>query len=253
MSSGVTGVHEDNDQERYTLIWKRIAPGVQCLIGRFRDVDEMLCFGRWRIVLETCKKIIQNNILSEQDPHDFDKALLWKVVTSGLDGDRRWRCVCTFFLAAAMEMVLIKKMESGGFKQQHAVNRNGSFSESQNPSEVGGAKASELGDSHKEIIELLKKIREQNDTTHKKIAETHNIITDVPVAQPVLNPSQIPGGVRVDTADSLVLQDLLKRVLGYAEDSDSSRQPQYKARGFHDDFQSNRHADFSRPGVSQWD
>jgi hypothetical protein len=237
------------DSDKYNSIWNKIAPCVTCLIGRFRNVDEMLCFGRWRIVFETCKKIIQNNLTSDQDPHDFDKAILWKAVTSGLDGDPRWRCVCTFFLAAAMEIVLIKKVEGGTFRKQavkssdfNGVQRKEFTGSPKQDSVIDkGSGLDKISDHHMEILDLLRRIQQQIEMTHEKIDRTNNAIQNVPVGKPVIEKYSAHSD-----SDSSVLADLLRNVLVYAGDNDVSRQPKYNTRGSHNDFQSEKHVEFGR-------
>lgn len=99
--------------QRYEQIWRAIQPCVKkCLYDNYKNVPEMLCGRNWIDVLLYCRDIIKKHTkeLQSTDPHEFDRALCWKVVGQGWT-DPKWRCICGFFLVAAMELEIVKKEE----------------------------------------------------------------------------------------------------------------------------------------------
>ena len=88
-----------------------------CIISTFRSAREILCGWNWVVVHERCVQIIQKHMkeLNIKDPHEFDKAVCWYAVKSGKDRDPLWRCICSFFFAAAMQLDKVQRMERDSF------------------------------------------------------------------------------------------------------------------------------------------
>ena len=158
----------ESDEKKYARIWDAIFPCVnRCLLCQFKNVQEMLHCNRWCIVHVSCRNIIARHMaaLGIKDPHDFDKAVCWKVVKEGWDTDPKWRCICAFFLAAAMELDMVKRHEENAFKrvkiqqfQRDDVYHGGDHTGS---------------DPHKEFLELVKQIEKMYNETHQKMSEMH--------------------------------------------------------------------------------
>jgi hypothetical protein len=55
------------------------------------------------------------------DPHEFDKAVCWEVVSTGKDRDPMWRCICAFFFAAAMEVDTVQRLNGKNLRRLGAV------------------------------------------------------------------------------------------------------------------------------------
>lgn len=107
----------------YERIWKHVYPLIKkLLIDDYQSVNEMLCMHNWPVVHTTCRNIISKGMVALRisNPHAFDKAVCWKVVTMEWDLYTKWRCVCVFFLAAAMELVMVKRWEDGRFERVKA-------------------------------------------------------------------------------------------------------------------------------------
>lgn len=120
----------------------------------------MLCKYNWPVVHTTCRSIISTGMkkLKIDDPHEFDKAVLWEVVKNELDLSTKWRCICVFFLAAAMELVIEKRWKEGEFKKVAASEKE---SDSNNPAKKD--------DGAWNFFDLFKKI----DDLHKKTVDLH--------------------------------------------------------------------------------
>ena len=103
----------EKTEQLYEQIWKAVQPCVKkCLFDNYKNVPEMLCGRNWIDVLLYCKDIIKKHTkeLKSTDPHEFGRALCWKVGSQGWT-DPKWRCICGFFLVAAMEQEIVKKEE----------------------------------------------------------------------------------------------------------------------------------------------
>ena len=169
----------ESDERKYARIWEAIYPCVnKCLLCQFKNVQEMLHCNRWCIVHVSCRNIITRHMtaLGIQDPHDFDKAVCWKVVKEGWDTDAKWRCICAFFLAAAMELDMVKRHEENAFKRVK-IQRSDVY----HGEDYAGS------DPHKEFLELMKQIEKMYNETHKKMSDMHQKLVgnhttaDVPV------------------------------------------------------------------------
>ena len=155
---------------KYDHIWKSIYPCVEkCLLSNFRDIHEMLHCNRWCIVHVTCRNIILKHmkILHITDPHEFDKVVCWKVVKEGWDRDPKWRCICAFFLAAAMEVDMVKRFDETKFKK---VDK---------PGKVGRAGDGIDHDTYREFLEIVQRIERMYSETHQKVSETHQTMQDI--------------------------------------------------------------------------
>lgn len=171
----------DTKDAKYECIWKSIYPCVEkCLLSNFRDVQEMLHCNRWCIVHTVCRKIISRHmvLLCIDDPHDFDKAVCWNVVKKGLDRDPKWRCICAFFLAAAMELDLVKRINESKYKNvKNVVNYVKSV---ENVGEIDK-------NTYSEYLEIVKHIEKMYKETNQKVAEIHQRVHDMHT-QKVNNP-----------------------------------------------------------------
>jgi hypothetical protein len=163
--------NSESNETKYARIWEAIYPCVdKCLLCQFKNVQEMLHCNRWCIVHVSCRNIITRHMaaLGIQDPHDFDKAVCWKVVKEGWDTDPKWRCICAFFLAAAMELDMVKRHEENQFKRVR-IHRVDTF----HGGEYTGS------DPHKEFLELVKQIEKMYNETHKKMSEMHQKLVGI--------------------------------------------------------------------------
>ena len=152
----------DSNDVKYSRIWKSMEHCVDvCIFSTFRNVTEMLHGGNWKVVHERCKYIIEKHMkeLHIDDPHEFDKAVCWRAVSTGKDRDPAWRCVCAFFFAAAMELVMVRKLNDEKFKRVgESCLRRGSE-----------GKASEVDDLKQQIKDLLKEIQTSHGDIHSKL------------------------------------------------------------------------------------
>jgi hypothetical protein len=100
--------------DKYSEIWEQICPCVQkCILNDFSSLEMMLCGHNWAVVHVRCKEIISKYMASMhiKDPHQFDKAVCWKAVKEGWDRDPKWRGICSFFFAAAMELEVVERLK----------------------------------------------------------------------------------------------------------------------------------------------
>ena len=138
----------DADVKEYERIWKGIEKCVkQCLVDEYGCLEEMLYRYNWYPVHVHCRAIIEKHMkpLGVTDPHMFDKAVCWHAVSTGLDRDPKWRGICAFFFAAAMEIVMVER-ENDKFKKIR----------------VGGESA---GSS---LHDLLRRLLHSHDDLHRK-------------------------------------------------------------------------------------
>jgi hypothetical protein len=105
--------------------------------------------------------------LNINDPHEIDRAVCWYAVSTGKDRDPTWRCISAFFFAAAMEMVMVNRINGEKFKKVGVV---------------GGSGVDVIRDK---IDEFLREIRSSQGQIHEKLdkIKTGNGITQNQVAQ----------------------------------------------------------------------
>ena len=157
------GLNREGDEKKYALIWKSMEHCVSvCILNTFRSAREIFCQWNWVVVHERCRHIIQNGMkeLHIKDPHEFDKAVCWHAVTTGKDRDPLWRCICSFFFAAAMELDKQKRMEEEQFKkveESKSLNRPDQSDKSRN--ELLDELLRELKNSHSEMHQKLDEVK----------------------------------------------------------------------------------------------
>ena len=164
LMSGKDGESTDKTEKRYELIWKTIQPCIkQCLLDNYKNVPEMLCGRNWIDVLWACKCIITKHTkeLRSTDPHEFDRAICWKVVSGGWT-DPKWRCICAFFLVAAMELEIVKK-EDERFAKVKAER-----SDLENHPGVG------KDHPHWSIFDLIRRVDEKHSENFEEVKDKHN-------------------------------------------------------------------------------
>jgi hypothetical protein len=159
----------ESDDAEYDRIWKSIYPCVdKCLLSHFRNVQEMLHCNRWCIVHVTCRNIIIRHMqaLHIENPHQFDKAVYWKVMKEGWDRDPKWRCICAFFLAAAMEIDMVKRCTEERFKKVDSVGGN------DNESGLDRRK-------YQEFMDIVRRIEQIHEETHNKVNAMHHDMDEI--------------------------------------------------------------------------
>lgn len=168
---------DKNTESRYERIWECVYPCIKKhLYDQFSNVNEMLCVHNWPVVHVTCKSIISVGMkrLNIDDPHEFDRAVCWGVVRREWDLFIKWRCICVFFLAAAMELVIVKREEekfekvraSGGSESTIGNARN-------NERNASGGKEWSIFDLFKKVDDLHKNtvdLHEKHDKLHDKLS-----------------------------------------------------------------------------------
>ena len=206
------------DEHHYEDIWKRMSHCIEsCILGTFRNVPEMLCGCNWVVVNVTCKKIIAENMneLKDNDPFDFSTAVFKHVIKEGWDRDPKWRAICAFFLAAAMELDKARRLEEGKFKEVKSVK----------------------GDGDSEIERLkreIEKLKNEHSDTRDKVDEIHGKIEKGQMLQPgnsvatvnVHNNHTIHGA---DEMFKLILDKIKEGKIGIAN------QKKYSPKGFYDE------------------
>ena len=221
---------DESDSDSYERIWKQVYPCIkECLVDEYQNVNEMLCMHNWPVVHTTCKDIISTGMkkLNIDDPHEFDKAVCWKVVEKEWDIYTKWRCICVFFLAAAMELVIVMRWEEGEFKKVKATG-----GESPIKSDKDGHQWS-VFDLFKRVDDLHKKtvaLDEKHDKIHDKLHEimkntsnnvqnaTNTQVVHVTYGHPYGHPSQalIPAPKAADNASADGLEELMRKILDIA-------------------------------------
>lgn len=159
---------KESDDAEYARIWKSIFPCVdKCILSHFRNVQEMLHCSRWCIVHVTCRNIILRHmqVLHVDDPHEFDKAVYWKVMKEGWDRDPKWRCICAFFLAAAMEIDMVSRCTEERFKKAESVGRGDQpvFDEAK----------------YRDFMDIVRSIERMYQETHNKVSAMHHDMGEI--------------------------------------------------------------------------
>lgn len=189
----------------YEKIWKLMAPCVQqCIIDDYRGVEEMLCCKNAYTLHVRCRCIIERvmKALEINDPHVIDKVMYWKVVKEGWDRDPKFRCICAFFFAAAMELDVVDRL-----KKQDGDRKIDKFDNS----------GKSVSDLHKQLLDLIQKMQQQHAETHEKVHEIHNRLVE-------------PGKVRTVhvihsntvNSPSTGLDDVLRKVLEMSREAPSA-------------------------------
>lgn len=145
----------ERDEAKYSRIWKSMEHCVDvCIFSTFRNATEMLYGGNWKVVHERCKYIIEKHMkeLRIDDPHEFDKAVCWQAVSTGKDRDPTWRCVCAFFFAAAMELVMVRRLNEDKFKKVES-----------------GKQESEVDDVKRQLRDILREMQASHGDIHTKL------------------------------------------------------------------------------------
>jgi hypothetical protein len=148
------------DERNYERIWKAISECVrQCLLDEFSCVEEMLYGKNWVRVHVACRHIIEKHMkkLKVEDPHMIEQAVCWYVVKNKLDINPKWRCICAFFFAAAMELAMVKR-------------------------ETGFAKVEATGKEDGGVLDLLRRLLKSNNELHDKhdaMKESHDRIHEI--------------------------------------------------------------------------
>lgn len=167
MATDSLGCMAESDDAKYSRIWKSMAHCVDvCILSTFRNATEILYGPNWKLVHERCKWIIEKHMkeLNINDPHEIDRAVCWYAVSTGKDRDPTWRCISAFFFAAAMEMVMVNRINGEKFKS------------------VGGSGVDVMRDK---IDEFLREIRSSHGDMHRKLDNIKTVggITQTQVAQ----------------------------------------------------------------------
>lgn len=162
------------DEKEYKRIWKGIATCVkQCLVDEYSSLEEMLYRYNWYPVHVSCRGIIEMHMkpLKVNDPHMFDKAVCWHAVEDGLDRDPKWRGICSFFFAAAMELVMIKN-ENEKYRQIKSTG--------------GGQSGGQADHAGMNVMDLIKRLISSHDELHdkhkdltKSHADLHNTVNEI--------------------------------------------------------------------------
>jgi hypothetical protein len=140
-----------------------------------------------------CKCIISKIMASLHitDPHAIDKAVYWKAVEQGWDRDPKYRCICALFFAAAMELEMVERIKNESLKQTTQTTDSGQ------------------SDLHKQLLDLLEKMKHQHAETHEKVAQIHNhLVTQTNETGKVVHIIHLPA-----QPQSVNMDDLLKKVL----------------------------------------
>ena len=186
-------------------IWKLMAPCVQqCILDDYRGVEEMLCCKNAYMLHARCRCIIEQvmKALEIKDPHVIDKAMYWKVVKEGWDRDPKFRCICAFFFAAAMELDVVDRLKrQNGDRKIDTVDKSGNS----------------VSDLHKQLLDLIQKMQQQHAETHGKVHEIHDRLVQ-------------PGNVRTVhvihsntvNSPSTGLDDVLRKVLDMSREAPSA-------------------------------
>ena len=151
------------DEKEYERIWNGISKCVkQCLVDEYRSLEEMLYRYNWYTVHVSCRGIIEKHMkpLKVVDPHMFDKAVCWHAVEDGLDRDPKWRGICSFFFAAAMEIVMIKH-ENEKYRQIRSTE---------------GGQADHAGMNVMDLIKHLIRSHDELHEKHKDLTDSHSIL-----------------------------------------------------------------------------
>ena len=230
-----------NEDAKYDRIWKSMEHCVNvCILSTFRSAREILSGWNWAVVHERCVQIIQKHMkeLNIRDPHEFDKAVCWYAVKSGKDRDPLWRCICSFFFAAAMQLDKVQRMERDSFKKI------------KNP-DIPNM-------SRDDLIQILKELKESHGDMHGKLDEMRGRLihsvnqTQVSQVNNVTNHHHAPTGQigRINPTNPMnptqSLADFLKDLLGDTKDTKDTnggdgsyantyRKNTYAPRGWSDD------------------
>lgn len=149
-----------SEEQKYARIWKSMEHCVNvCILSTFRSVREIFCGCNWVVVHERCVHIITKHMkeLSITDPHEFDKAVCWEAVTTGKDRDPLWRCICSFFFAAAMQIDKVQRMKHDEVKKVTL-----------NPKDSWESK----DDLTRQIADIIKELKQSRAEMHKKLDDS---------------------------------------------------------------------------------
>lgn len=179
------------DEKEYERIWCAIEKCVkQCLVDEFSCLEEMLYRYNWYRVHVNCRSIIEKHMKSLRvtDPHMFDQAVCWHTVSTGLDRDPKWRGICVFFFAAAMEIAMIEREKE---KFREVKSTGGLPGQGSSQAEHGGY---DIGDmlrrlmhSHNALHEKHDALTVSNTNLHKTVSQIQNQMANSNNANMVAN------------------------------------------------------------------
>ena len=229
------GFKIERDEIRYARIWKSMEHCVNvCILSTFRSAREMLCGWNWSVVHERCVHIIQKHMkeLNIKDPHEFDKAVCWYAVSTGKDRDPLWRCICSFFFAAGMQLDKQQRMDAEEFAKVEASKSEKSDKSDksyQSRDDMLTEILKELRNSHKKLDDVKSKLIQDNSVNMSNRHQDNSVnMSNRHVSQTQV--SQVNNGTvnhhiyhahpntHPNTHPTQSLDEFLKKILGEIKD-----------------------------------
>ena len=163
-----------NTEEEQRRIWGHMNHCVEkCLLDNFKNSSEMLSRYNWCVVLRLCIHIIQKEMISLKvvNPFIISSTVTQHAMESDLDRDPKWRCICSFFVAAAIEINVMKKLEEKEELLRKEQRGDNVEIPTAIPVDRGGGSKDEL---IKELMRQIRELKDVHDMTSNKVSQIHD-------------------------------------------------------------------------------